>query len=86
MEISSFKPNCSIGFYRDGATVGTLDFNGPTMTFTGDAEPSARVFFDYVAMMFAERLAAERRAGQYLSAAANKEQAEMQRQGYGEPS
>ena len=86
MEISSFKPSYTIALHRDGETVGILDFNGPTMTFEGDAEASARVFFDYVAMMFAERLAAERRAGQCLSAAANKEQAEMQRQGYGEPS
>lgn len=57
------KPSYVISFHRDGATIGELDFNGPTLKFTGDAEESAKMFFDFIAKSFAGRLAEERAAG-----------------------
>lgn len=54
------KSNYNLTFHRDGQEIGKLDFNGPEMVFTGDAEESAKVFIDLVAKMFAGRLAEER--------------------------
>lgn len=57
----SAKPNYNITFSTDKvAEIGRLDFNGPAMKFTGNAEESARVFFDWLAKYFAERLKQER--------------------------
>jgi len=56
------KPNYNIKFHNGSNTVGTLDFNGPELVFTGDAEQSAKVFIDWVARTFSGRLEAERRA------------------------
>ena len=50
-------------FHKDGVQIGELDFSGPRMTFTGDADESARIFFDWVAVYFAERLDDERKKG-----------------------
>jgi hypothetical protein len=55
-------PNYNIEFHKDGKTIGTFDFNGPAMVFTGDAEESAKVFIDWVAQAFDRRLANERAA------------------------
>jgi hypothetical protein len=55
------KPNYTISFYKNEKQIGALDFNGPTMTFEGDAEESAKVFFDFVAKSFAGRLEQERK-------------------------
>ena len=55
------KPNHNISFHnQDGKQVGTLDFNGPEMVFTGDADESAKVFFDFIANAFKARLDQER--------------------------
>jgi len=55
------KPNQNMTFHnQDGKQVGTLDFNGPEMTFTGDADESAKVFFDFIAESFKARLEQER--------------------------
>ena len=55
------KPNHNMTFHnQDGKHVGTLDFNGPEMTFTGDANKSAKVFFDFIARSFRARLEQER--------------------------
>ena len=43
-------------------TIGTLDFNGPEMVFTGNADESAKVFIDFVAERFSDRLKQEREA------------------------
>ena len=43
-----------------GETVGTLDFNGPEMVFTGNADESAKVFLDFFAKHFSNRLKQER--------------------------
>lgn len=50
----NLKPDYTIAFLRDGKQIGILDFNGPTMTFEGDAEDSAKVFFDWIAQLFAD--------------------------------
>lgn len=55
------KPNHNITFHnQDGKQIGVLDFNGPEMTFTGDADESAKVFFDLIARLFKARLDQER--------------------------
>jgi hypothetical protein len=60
LAIRNTKPSYNIAFHRDGQTIGTLDFNGPAMVFTGDAEESAKVFIDWVATTFHGRLEQER--------------------------
>ena len=58
------KPNYSIYFHdKDNQTVGKIDFNGPTLVFEGDAEESAKVFIDWVAMAFEGRLKEEYQRG-----------------------
>ena len=43
-------PNYNMTFSNaDGKEVGQLDFNGDTMKFSGNAEESAQVFFDWIA-------------------------------------
>ena len=54
------KPNYSMTFHRDDKQIGVLDFNGPEMVFTGDADESAKVFFDFIAKSFKARLEQER--------------------------
>lgn len=57
-----FKPDYTITFSSYQGLVGTLDFNGPEMVFTGNAEESAKVFMDFVATSFTGRLKEEREA------------------------
>jgi len=59
LSISTIKPNYNMQFSKDGKTVGTLDWNGSEMTFSGDLAPSTRVFFDYLATCFQQRLKQE---------------------------
>lgn len=55
------KPNHNMTFHnQDGKQVGELNFNGPEMTFTGDADESAKVFFDWISKSFKGRLGQER--------------------------
>ena len=54
------KPNYNMTFNRDGKQIGELNFNGPEMVFTGDADESAKVFFDWIAKSFKARLEQER--------------------------
>jgi hypothetical protein len=56
------KPNYNISFHNNGQEIGKLDFNGPALVFTGDAEESAKVFIDWVARSFPGRLEEERKA------------------------
>lgn len=60
LSIGNIKPNYNITYYRDGKQIGVLDFNGPEMVFTGDADESAKVFFDIIARSFKARLEQER--------------------------
>ena len=62
LSVSNFKPNYNIAFHNNGQEIGKLDFNGPKMVFTGDAEESAKVFIDWIARSFAARLEEERKA------------------------
>jgi hypothetical protein len=54
------KPDYNITFSNDKGVVGKLDFNGPEMVFTGNAEESAKLFFNYIATSFKARLEQER--------------------------
>ena len=56
--------NFNITFSNGGGQIGTLDFNGPEMKFTGNAEESAKVFFNYIAQQFSQRLKDERQSVQ----------------------
>jgi len=58
------KPNYNIAFHNNGQEIGKLDFNGPALVFTGDAEESAKVFIDWIARRFHGRLEEERKAAQ----------------------
>ena len=65
--IGQIKPNYNITFQNNGEggtgkEVGKLDFNGPSLVFTGDAEESAKLFIDWIARSFAGRLEDERKA------------------------
>ena len=62
LKVLSVTPNYSMTFHNGDKQVGALDFNGPEMTFTGDAEESAKVFFDWIAQSFKGRLEQERNA------------------------
>jgi hypothetical protein len=62
------KPNYNISFHNNGQEIGKLDFNGPAMVFTGDAEESAKVFIDWIARSFAARLEEERKAEREMCA------------------
>jgi hypothetical protein len=62
LSVSNFKPNYNISFHNNGQEIGKLDFNGPALVFTGDAEESAKVFIDWIAGSFAGRLEEERKA------------------------
>jgi hypothetical protein len=62
LSIGNTKPNYNIIFHNNGQEIGKLDFNGPAMVFTGDAEESAKVFVDWIARSFARRLEEERKA------------------------
>ena len=57
------QQNYNIVFHKNGVEIGVLDFNGPQMTFSGDADESANVFIDYLAKSFSSRLQEEREAG-----------------------
>lgn len=57
---SNIKPNYNVTFHNGDRNIGRLDFNGDSMVFEGDAEESAKVFFDLLAEYFADRLKKER--------------------------
>jgi len=58
------KPNYSITFNNDVGVIGALDFNGSEMVFEGATEESAKVFFEFIARSFSNRLKEEFSAGQ----------------------
>jgi hypothetical protein len=62
ISVFNIKPNYNIAFHNNGQEIGKLDFNGPALVFTGDAEESAKVFIDWVAGSFHGRLEEERKA------------------------
>ena len=54
-------PNYNIILSNAQGQVCALDFNGPELKFSGDAEQGAQVFIDWVAGVFKNRLQQERR-------------------------
>ena len=70
---TEIKPNYNMSFHNGDKQVGALDFNGPEMTFTGDADESAKVFFDFIAGWFKGRLEQERADERELLSARIKE-------------
>ena len=54
------KPDYNISFQQEGKNIGKLDFNGDEMKFIGEADESAKVFFDWLANSFSGRLKEER--------------------------
>ena len=46
-------------FTEDGDEVGTLDLNGPDLSFEGIADESAIIFIDWLSKVFAERMQEE---------------------------
>ena len=62
--VNTVTPNYNITFHNtvEGKQieVGKMDFNGGVLKFHGAAEPSAKVFIDYVSRQFTGRLAEER--------------------------
>jgi hypothetical protein len=58
--LSETKASNNITFHNGNKQVGALDFNGPEMTFSGDMEESAKMFFDLIARSFKARLDQER--------------------------
>ena len=66
---AKIKPNYKFIFHgtdsmgwASGPAIGSLDFNGPEMKFEGNADESAKVFFDFIAKSFKTRLEEERMA------------------------
>lgn len=59
LAVANILPSYNMCFSKDGVEVGKIDWNGPEMTFSGKLAPSARVFFDYLATCFAQRLTQE---------------------------
>ena len=60
LSLFDLKPDYNVEFHIDGRRIGRLDFNGGVMVFEGDAEESAKIFFDALAEKFADRLKEER--------------------------
>jgi hypothetical protein len=56
LSIGDFKPNHNMQFINSNGLVGTLNFNGPEMKFEGQADEAAKLFFDFVAKYFDQRL------------------------------
>jgi len=64
VSLTSPKPNYNIIFHNaNGEEVGVLDFNGPGLSFEGNAEESAIVFMTWVGKMFSKRLDEEYKRG-----------------------
>lgn len=60
LTLSAPKANHNITFHNaDGYEVGTLDFNGPGLSFEGVADESAIVFMNWIAEKFSARLQEE---------------------------
>ena len=69
LSVANLKPDYNISFHNNrdtgglGTMVGKLDFNGPELVFTGDANESAKVFIDWIARSFKGRLEEEYNRG-----------------------
>lgn len=59
----NIKPSYTMTFHRERETVGTIDWNGPTMTFSGDYDESCKILFEWLAQAFEGRLKEEYNKG-----------------------
>jgi len=55
--------NYTMSFHKDDEVIGTLDFNTGVMKFEGNADESAKVFIDFIAEHWADRLQQEYQKG-----------------------
>ena len=63
MLINNIRPAYTITMRRpDNSDAGQLDFNGPKLIFTGDAEESAKIFINWLSIRWEQRLQEEREA------------------------
>ena len=76
LSVNNFKPSYSIEMRHGTGQVGRLDFNGPKLVFTGDAEESAKVFVNYLTMIWEKRIQEEREAEREACAKTCEEQAD----------
>ena len=60
LNAQTIRPTYTFTLHNDTGTVGTFDFNGPELRFTGNADAAAKVFIDFSASLFVERLKQER--------------------------
>jgi hypothetical protein len=51
-KLVEITPAHAFMFYNDGEIVGTLDFGQEPITFTGDADKSAMIFFNAVIQLY----------------------------------
>lgn len=58
----NLKPSYTITIGNANGEIGRLDFNGPKLIFTGDAEESAKAFLDWLTLSWGKRLQEEREA------------------------
>ena len=68
ISITQPKPDYHVTFTQGEKTIGRLDFNGDEMTFTGDADASAKKFMEFLSSYFAQRLKEEREKERELCA------------------
>jgi hypothetical protein len=71
------KPDYNVEFHIDSRRIGRLDFNSGVMAFEGDAEESAKIFFDALAEKFADRLKEEREKEREACAQIAEEEAQL---------
>ena len=72
LQIADLKPNHNICFYNKDGEVARFNFNGPELKFTGNPDEGAKVFIDFAAKYFDQRLKDEYTRG-YDDAKQNKE-------------
>lgn len=54
--VADRKPDYSVTFSNKDKRIGALDFNDDVMKFEGEAEESAKIFFDWLLGMFEKRV------------------------------
>ena len=59
----NIKPSYTMTFHNEQKTIGTIDWNGPQMTFSGDLAKSVEIMFEWLAQAFEGRLKQEYNRG-----------------------
>ena len=63
LQLSNLKPNHNITFHNRDGEVARFDFNGPELKFTGNPDEGAKIFIDFAAKYFDQRLKEEYQRG-----------------------